>query len=113
MGQHLGTVKTQNALRSHLEKREIDILACSFELIAHGPIYPEVADLPGASRTDLMKEHLPIRNLVGAMEKALAEELREAGYTVLNQVKWSHRHDPAVWGLVRAAFAEKFPRLNR
>jgi hypothetical protein len=73
--------KTQNALRRHLENHNISLEACLFTLIAHGPIYPEQLN---------MEAHLPIRNFVGAMEKSLAEELRAAGYNVLNNVKWKH-----------------------
>ena len=43
MGQHLGHVKTQNALRRHLAKNDIEPEDCtSFHLITHGPLYPEV-----------------------------------------------------------------------
>jgi hypothetical protein len=34
------------------------------------------------------------------MEKALAEDLESAGYTVLNTVKWSHEYDSEVWSSV-------------
>ena len=42
----------------------------------------------------------------------LAEELEAAGYDVMNEVKWSHPHDEAVWVAVRDAFAEHFPMLR-
>ena len=113
MGQHLGFVNTQNALRKHLKERGIEPEDCAaFHLIAHGPIYPEVPKADGAERSALMEKHMPIRNLVGAMEKALADDLARAGYTVLNTVKWSHTHDPEVWSSVRSAFAERFSRLK-
>lgn len=112
MGQHLGFVKTQNALRKHLEKQGIKPEDCeAFHLIAHGPIYPEVPKEEGADRPALMEKHMPLRNLVGAMEKALAGDLMLAGYKVLNTVKWSHPYDKKVWSGVRSAFAEKFDRL--
>ena len=112
MGQHLGQVKTQNALRKHLEKRGVDPEQCaSFEFISHGPLYPEVAKTDGAARAALMALHLPFRDIVGAMEKALADHLSAAGYTVLNTVKWKPSLDTALWTPVRAAFAEFFPLL--
>ena len=114
MGQHLGFVKSQNALRKHLAKRNISVEKCAaFHLVAHGPIYPEVKHVEGADRSTLMKAHTPIRNLVGAMEKALAEELVEAGYRVLNKVTWRHSHNPEVWKTVRAAFVKEFPNLSQ
>jgi len=113
MGQHLGFQKTQNALRKQLNNRSIDPEECSaFHLISHGPIYPEITKIEGEDRKDLMAKHMPLRNLVGAMEKALAEELVAAGYDVMNEVKWSHPHDIEVWSAVREAFAEHFPRLR-
>lgn len=75
----------------------------------------EVASLrkAGASRDSLMVLHKPTRNIVGAMEKALAEELLAAGYIALNEVKWRHPIDEAIWSVVRAAFAIHFPKLAR
>ncbi len=114
MGQHLGSVKTQNALRRHLEKRAVDPAACvAFHLISHGPLYDEVAKADGATRAALMAAHTPLRDIVGAMEKALADELAAAGYAVLNTVNCKWPVDAALWLPVRAAFAVHFPRLEK
>ena len=104
MGQHFGRVKTQNALRRHLESHHLDLETCAFQLVAHGPIYPEQAD---------MEKHLPIRNLVGAMEKALADELRAADYNVLNDVKWKHPLASNTWQLIRQEFLSEFPMMKQ
>jgi hypothetical protein len=112
MGQHLGAIKTQNALRKHLDKRGLDLTACTFHLVSHGPLYDEVVKTEGATRAALMAAHLPVRDIVGAMEKALANDLAVAGYDVVNTVKWKPPLDPALWAPVRAAFAEKFSRLK-
>jgi hypothetical protein len=113
MGQHLGSMKNQNALRSHLEKHGIDPRDCAnLHLISHGPLYPEMDRGDSIARAERWAEHVPIRDIVGAMEKALAEELATAGYTVLNTVKWRHPLDPVLWAPVRAAFAEHFPKLE-
>jgi hypothetical protein len=97
MGQHLGFAKNQNALRRNLMARGICPEDChAFHLVAHGPIHPEVVKpdgyihADGDARAALMEKHLPIRNLVGAMEKRLAANLAAAGYEVLNRVKWKH-----------------------
>jgi len=119
MGQHLGSAKTQNALRKHLTNKGIPPEQCrSFELISHGPIYPEV-EKPGEFnhedkmlREQLMVRHVPLRDIVGAMEKQLARDLKDVGYAVLNTVKWRHDVDPELWKPVRAAFAEHFLRLQ-
>jgi hypothetical protein len=112
MGQHLGSATTQDALRQHLRKEGLEPEDCSaFHLVAHGPIYPEVERTLGLDRVALMAKHLPLRDVVGAMEKALAEELNQAGYRVLNTVKWKHPYDPAIWETVQTAFAKHFPRI--
>ncbi|MGQ3354438.1 MAG: hypothetical protein ACT6XY_03810 [Phreatobacter sp.] len=118
MGQHLGSAETQNALRKHLRNRGIAPESCrSFELVAHGPIYPEVEKPESFSHEDkllrlqLMEKHIPLRDIVGSMEKQLALDLKAAGYALLNTVKWSHTIDPELWKPVRAAFEPHFPRL--
>lgn len=119
MGQHLGSNKNQNALRRHLIDREIAPEACrSFELIAHGPIHPEVEKPTGyrhgdaVARTDLMVKHIPLRDRVSAMEKRLATELRAVGYDVVNTVPSNFEISDEDWLPIRAAFAADFPRLK-
>lgn len=112
MGQHLGAIQTQNALRKHLERRGVELTACAFHLVSHGPLYPEVEKTEGAERAALMAAHLPVRDIVGAMEKALADDLSAAGYDVLNTVKWKPPLDPVLWVPVREAFAREFSRLS-
>ena len=112
MGQHLGFSKNQNALRKHLVKQGVVPEQCkAFHLISHGPIYPEV-EKGAFLRSVLMSHHMPFRNLCGAMEKALADELKQAGYNVLNEVKWRHPYDEEVWKTVSSAFCEYFPKLR-
>ncbi len=112
MGQHLGFSKAQNSLRRLLLEREIQAEACaSFELIAHGPIFPEVTRHDELERSELMELHLPNRNVVGALERELATALKVAGYDVMNKVSWRHPHDEALWSSVRSEFAVHFPKL--
>lgn len=112
MGQHLGSVKSQNALRQHLARRGHEPTDCtSFNLVTFGPLFEEApAD---GDREARMQRHLPIRDTVGALEKKLAEALASAGYAVLNTVKWRHVHDPILWEQVKAGFAQHFPALGR
>lgn len=114
MGQHLGQISNQNALRSHLVCKGIDPESCGdFHLVAHGPIFPEIDKSSGLERAELMKLHVPPRNLTGAMEKALAEDLVTAGYAVMNVVRCNFELDEEIWKPVRQAFAEHFPALKR
>lgn len=105
MGQHLGHQKSQNALRKHLRSKGIEPEGCrSFHLIAHGPLYPQAQD---------MEAHKGPRDIVAAMEKALADELKAAGYEVLNTVNCRKPLDEALFVSVRSAFATHFPALQR
>jgi hypothetical protein len=104
LGQHLGMVKASNALRTHLESKQIDPESCStFEFIAHGPLFEKQPDL---------ESHKTPRDIVAALEKALADALAESGYDVLNSVRSLKPLDGAFWSGVRNAFAQRFPRLE-
>ncbi len=105
MGQHLGHQKTQNALRKYLERKGIKPELCkAFRLIAHGPLYPQAED---------MHSHKRPRDIVAALEKALADDLKEAGYEVMNTVHCRKPLDVMAFAGVRAAFSAHFPELGR
>ena len=104
MGQHLGTNEKNNAIRRHLENKGVKPEACAFEMVAHGPLFPEAKD-----RT----EHVKPRDVVAALEKELAETLLRGGYKVLNNVKSKKALDTDLWDEVCAAFAVHFPKLGR
>ena len=104
MGQHLGHVKASNALRTYLEMNGVKPEDCSeYEFIAHGPLFPEQAD---------MEAHKGPRDIVAALEKHLADSLRAAGYTVLNTVNSNKPLHDALWTTVRDAFAKYFAKLR-
>lgn len=118
MGQHLGSLDNQNALRKHLLAKGLALEECTFHLISHGPIHPEVerpasVEERKARRDELMELHLPLRNEVGAYERDLAAALAEAGYQVLNTVRWKPVGDPDQWRDILGAFAKHFPRLEQ
>jgi hypothetical protein len=103
MGQHLGHQKNQNALRKYLESNGIEPERChAFHLIAHGPLFPQAQD---------MASHLAPRDIVAALEKALAEALTAAGYDVMNTVYCRKPLDARLFAKVQAAFAAHFPSL--
>jgi hypothetical protein len=105
MGQHLGTRKTQNALRRHLCAVNVVPEDCAaFHLISHGPIFPEQS---------VMAAHRAPRDLVAALEKKLAETLAAAGYHVLNKVHCRKPLDEHLWSTTRTAFSAHFPKLAR
>jgi len=111
MTQHLGKQKNSNALRRNLLSAGIVAEDCkSFDLIAHGPIFDEVPS--EGSREERMEKHKPLRDIVAAMEKRLAEDLTAAGYNVLNVVHCKKPLDVVVWKDVRLAFEEHFEMLG-
>jgi len=103
MGQHLGGAKTTSMLRQHLVKHGVTYGHCTYRLVAHGPVLPEASD---------MEDHRERRDVVAALEKALAEAMSAAGYEVMNTVKCRKPLDDAMFDRVRSAFAEEFPRLT-
>lgn len=104
MGQHLGFAKNSNMLRRHLIQHGAVPESCAFRLIALGPIEQE-------ARTPGRREHDERRDLVAAMEKALAELLASSGLTVMNRVACRKPLDEARFAHVRFAFSTAFPQL--
>ena len=99
MGQHLGSIKASNMLRTHLRKRDMAPEDCGFRFVAYGPILTEAVD---------WERHVPRRDIVGGLEQRLEQELRQAGWDVMNTVKGSFELDEQLWTDIRPAFAEKF-----
>lgn len=112
MGQHLGFAANQNTWRRHQEKRQVDLATCTLHLVSQGPLYDEVEHIGGATRDALMKAYMLLHDILGAMEKALADPLGAADYTVLKTASCRWPRDAALWAPVRDAFAEHFPKLN-
>jgi hypothetical protein len=104
MGQHLGFAKNSNMLRRHLTQHGAAPESCSFRLVALGPLEQE------ASNPD-RRAYDQRRDLVAAMEKALAEFLASSGLEVMNRVASRKVLDEARFKQVRAAFARAFPAL--
>jgi hypothetical protein len=104
MGQHLGFAKNSNMLRRHLIQHGAVPESCAFRLIALGPIEQE-------ARTPGRREHDQRRDLVAAMEKALAELLASSGLKVMNRVVSRKPLDESRFAQVRTAFEKAFPQL--
>jgi hypothetical protein len=102
MGQHLGFNANSNVLRRHLEAKGFRPEKCSFRLISHGPILEE-----SASQDD----HRNRRDSIAALEKALADAMKAAGYTMLNAVACKKSLDSNLFENIRSAFALQFPKL--
>jgi hypothetical protein len=105
MAQHLGFAKTSMMLRKHLDARGVNPTTCKFRLIAHGPILPE-------AECKTWEVHKARRDILAAMERALCEELKAAGYDVLNKVNSKKPLDAGMYEFVRVAFMAHFPKLS-
>jgi hypothetical protein len=104
MGQHLGFKDASNALRRRLLAQRLTPEACHFKLVALGPLDAE-------STEDTRAEHDERRDRIAAMEKALADQMLESGYNVINRVHCKKTLELQVFEGVRLAFASAFPKL--
>lgn len=86
IGQHLDRRANAkgNALARNLRAAGVEAGACDLEMIAIGPLFPEAPDFDA---------HKPIRDRMGALERATATALRKRGYTVLGKHSGSNDVD--------------------
>ena len=87
IGQHLDcrTNAKGNALGRNLRAAGIKPSACTMEMIAIGPMFPE-------ERT--FTAHKGVRDVMAGLEGAVAAALRQRGFTVLGKHSVSHAPDP-------------------
>jgi predicted component of type VI protein secretion system len=106
IGQHLDVRPNArgNALARQLKQAGLVPETCMFEMIAVGPLFREQPD---------MEKHKPARDQVAALERALAEHLRGAGYEVLGDHPRSAKYDEALCGEVCQVIVERLVALNR
>jgi hypothetical protein len=100
MSAHLSFNRNNNILRRYLEGKQVKVELCSFRLLAHGPL------LKGAR-----SKYETRRDIIAALEKALADAMREAGYNVINVVYGRKPLDAKRFASVRSIFSGYFPAL--
>jgi hypothetical protein len=98
IGQHLDPRPKArgNALGKQLQKAGVNYEECSFEMVAVGPIFPEQTTF---------EAHVPLRDQMAALERAIADELRQRGYLVLGTHPSVGVPDQAVLAQIRAILA--------
>lgn len=77
---------------------------CTFEVLAIGPIWPEQVDF---------ESHLSIRDQMAALERAVADELRQRGEVVLGAHLQAGNPDQTVLQRIRTLLDPKFPQFAR
>ncbi|HTQ58560.1 MAG TPA: hypothetical protein VMI94_29060 [Bryobacteraceae bacterium] len=102
IGQHLDPSPTArgNALGKQLRRAGVKYEECRFEMVAVGPIISEQATF---------EDHVPARNQMAALERAIADELRRRGYVVLGTHPRTGSPDQSVLEQIRALLDSKFP----
>lgn len=104
IGQHLDQRPNAkgNALGKQLRRAEIKYEECTFEMVAIGPIFPEQATF---------EEHVPFRNQMAALERAIADELRKRGYGVLGTHQRAGCPNRSLLRKIRRLLDPKFPGI--
>ena len=104
IGQHLDPRPNAkgNALARQLARAGIDSSTCSFEMTAVGPIFPE---------QESFEEHKPLRDQMAALERALADRLRDRKYEVLGTHPRAVPPDAGLFRQVCAIVDPKFPQV--
>lgn len=102
IGQHLDFRANAkgNALGRQLGNNNVQPSQCRFEMLAIGPIFPEQVTFAS---------HKPIRDTVGALEAALADELVNRGYNVIGTHGRRVPTDPDLWKELLRHIDPKFP----
>lgn len=102
IGQHLDLSPNAkgNALGKQLRRAGVKCEECTFEMVAVGPIFPEQATF---------KEHVPVRNQMAALERALADKLCERGYVVLGTHPRAGSPDQSLLQQIQTLLDSKFP----
>lgn len=105
IGQHLDSSPKAkgNALGRQLRNAEVNHEGCTFEMLAIGPIFPEQTSFA---------EHVPVRNQMAALERAVADDLKELGYAVLGTHPRVGTPDPGLLLEVRTVIGKRFPTVK-
>jgi hypothetical protein len=106
IGQHLdpGPNAKGNALIKQLIRAGVNYSACSFEMVAIRPIWPEQDDFDA---------HKPIRDQMAAFERAVADDLKNRGYNVLGAHPRPGNVNEATLQEIRQLLDPKFPDKDR
>jgi hypothetical protein len=105
IGQHLGPSPNAkgNSLGKLLREAGVTHSGCTFEMVAIGPIFPEQATF---------QAHVPFRDQTAALERAVADLLRNRGYHVLGTHPRGGEPDGQFLQQITAILDQKFPAFD-
>ena len=105
IGQHLNFRPNAkgNSMLKQLKKANVDIISSKFEMIAVGPIFDEQKDFDS---------HKPIRDIISAIEKAIALILCHRNYKVLGIHQSTSALDSSILNLVIEKIDKYFPNKH-
>ena len=104
LGEHFDD--TAGPLLQGLRQKKVDPRTCTdFQVIAHGPLFPAIAD--ASARAQILNWQ---GNVTGALEKGLCNALKRGGYRVLNTVNDSNRLCWRCWRDFTRRSSGTFPR---
>jgi hypothetical protein len=92
-----------NALARNLRALGINPSACSMEMIAIGPLFPEEHTFPA---------HKRVRDVMAALEGAVATALKQRGFTVLGKHSVSHAPDAGKLNELLKLIEKKLAKLD-
>jgi hypothetical protein len=104
IGQHLDLRPTAkgSTLAKRLKEAGFDCHECTFEMTAIGPVFPEQKSF---------EDHKPSRDLMAALERALADGLKGRGYCVLGIHPSKGSPDELLLSQIRVMVHAKSPAL--
>jgi hypothetical protein len=105
VGQHLDLKANAkgNSMAKQLQRAGIDPAECKFQMTAIGPIFEEQCDF---------ESHKHYRDIIGAVESALAAHLQDRGYTVIGNHDLMEAPDQALWHDVQRLVNVRFPVMS-
>jgi|GEM_PF-1337939 len=105
IGQHLDPSPTAkgNALGRQLRKAGVMHESCTFEMVAIGPIFPEQRSFA---------EHVPVRDCMASLERAIADQLKVLGYVVLGTHPRVGNPDKRLLSQIHTIISSKSPAVS-
>lgn len=105
LGQHLDVRHNAkaNMLLQHVRKMGLDPIACKFDLVALGPLFPEQLTL---------ELHRQFRDRISPLEAGLATYLSSKGLEVVGNHSANTTADPKLLAEVRSAFEKHLRAIS-